>query len=139
MKCVLSTISALLVASFFSTQMAFANPGHAKAFWSQLHSYERDAMRDYASNNISPDVLKLSDHLYELSTQARLSGSYAKCKQAAQVLSQMVAGNYYSAVANRVSMDWLAFQGRYLENRQNCMKALQLKDQDYQLPWWFGR
>lgn len=115
-----------------------ADISHARVFWSQLQSYEKEAMRDYASNNISHDVLQLSDRLFDLSIQARLSGSFESCRRAANVLSQMVAGNYYSAVANRVATDWLTFQGRYVENRKGCIKALDLSERDYQLPWWFG-
>lgn len=139
MKTIAATCCAIVFYSLTMPITAYANPGHAKAFWSQLRSYETDAIRDYQSNNITPEVLQLSDRLYDLSLHARLSGSYGTCRKAAQVLSQMVAGNYYSAVSNRVSMDWLAFQGRYIENRSGCLKALELDEREFQLPWWFGR
>ena len=131
-------LSALGLVGLLS-QGAGANETVARMFWNKLQSYEAEAIRDYTSNNVSPDVLHLSDNLWSLSHDAVISHEYGNCREAAKTLSLMVAGSYWSAKANAVSTDWLQYSGDYLSHRKGCLDALQYKEQDYRLPWWFGR
>lgn len=120
-------------------QTAGANEIIGRMFWNQLQNYETEAIRDYSSNNISNDVLALSDSLWSLSSDSIISTEYEPCRVAARTLSMMVAGSYWSAKANQVATDWHAFAGRYVDNRSHCLKALRFDEKDHRLPWWFGR
>lgn len=135
------SISALFVfgLAFLNSQGAGANEIIARMFWSQLQTYETDAIRDYTSNNISPDVLSLSDHLWSLSTDSVIDQRYDTCRSAARTLSMMVAGSYWSAKANEVSMDWHLYSKQYAADRSSCLKAINISERENSLPWWFGR
>lgn len=119
---------------------AEANEVIARMFWDRLHSYETEAIRDYSSNNVSEDVLVLSDNLWSLSTDAIIEAKYENCRIAARTLSMMVAGSYWSARANEVAMDWHLYSDDYVRNRSICLRALEVEENgQHRLPWWFGR
>lgn len=126
------------LACLFVSKAAEANEVIARMFWNQLNHYETEAIRDYTNNNISKEVLDLSDHLWSLSSDALISNKYENCRRAARTLSTMVAGSYWSAKANEVAHDWLQYSPDYQRNRSACLRALGFEENDYQLPWWFG-
>lgn len=123
----------------FLPQTVGANETIGRMFWNQLKSYETDAIRDYRSNNVSKEVLALSDNLWSLSADSFIVSKYEPCRKAARTLSMMVAGSYWSAKANQVAMDWHQYSPSYAVDRGNCLKALRYREKDHQLPWWFGR
>ena len=139
MKQPLATTCCVLGLVCLLPQIAGANEIIGRMFWSQLKNYETEALRDYSSNNISNDVLALSDNLWSLSSDAVVSAEYEPCRVAARTLSMMVAGSYWSAKANQVALDWHAYAANYADNRKSCLKALKYDERDYQLPMWFGR
>ncbi len=127
------------LACFFSGA-AGANETIARMFWNRLHVYEADAIRDYTSNNVSDDVLILSEQLWDLSQQAVVEPEYETCRIAARTLSMMVAGSYWSAKSNEVAMDWHLYSGDYVKSRSHCLRALKVEEEgEHRLPLWFGR
>ncbi len=135
----LSVLAAL--GSTVSLQVAAAEPGQPSAAeqWVVLAGLEEKALRDYSWAFTGSDVIDNARQLRDLARSETFGATGESCKLAAQTLSYMVTGRYYSGRRLAVSADWHHFSGDYARQRHDCLSALKVDEQAHPLPDWFGK
>lgn len=107
--------------------------------WRVFAEHEEQALRDYEWRRTSSDVIENGRRLRDLARSPTFAVWHANCAQAAQTLSYMVTGQYYSARRLAVSTDWMAMSPDYAEQRRACLGDLGVDERTHPLPRWFGR
>jgi hypothetical protein len=115
---------------------ANANPSGIDE-WRVLHRFERQALKDYLHHIATSDVVQRGQLIMKLARSPSFARLGANCRGAAEALSYMVAGYYYSAQRLEVAFDWHHFRGPYLKRRGACLKDLGLDHRAFPLPYWF--
>lgn len=139
--------AALVFCAAFFGSGTLAGSAHASEsdeveahLWDTLHRYESRALHNYRSHLfVGDDVAALGAALWSLSRTPEFQKRRETCAAAAETLSYMAEGYYRSAIRLQVSGDWHYFSGRYVQQRNACLAALQLDASAYPLPSWFDR
>ena len=119
-----------------------AAAGHArekdKVLWSVLRQFEIRALRHYEHNHRNSDVKQLGHLIWNVSRWPEFLSKRESCGSAAELLSFMVTGYYYSNRRLEIAHDWLRYAKPYIRRRNACLAELRLDHSRYPLPWWFG-
>ena len=107
--------------------------------WRVLHKFERHALNDYIRHKSTSDVAQRGQLLMTMARSPAFSALGANCRRAAETLSYMVSGYYWSAQRLEVALDWHHYEEPYLEQRAACLKDLGVDERAFPLPYWFTR
>lgn len=107
--------------------------------WRVLHSFERQALDDYVNHRSTSDVVQRGQLLMTIARSPSFSGLGANCRRAAETLSYMVSGYYWSAQRLEVAADWHHYRRPYMAQRAACLQDLGIDAQAFPLPFWFTR
>ena len=136
-------IAALAVVLMSSIPDAAARSGVRQItpheFWQELHVHEEFVIRSYRANNKRPVVRWRGEQLYNLQHSAALPLRYTACRDAARTLSMMVTGYVAASDNGQIALDWHYLAPKYQSARMRCLLQLDLDEDNYALPWWFGR
>lgn len=114
-------------------------PASGAAYWHQLAGHEENALRHYAWRMTGSDVIENGRKLKALARSPEFSKRYTECGRAAQTLSYMVTGQYFSSRRLAISADWHGFAPDYIAQRRACLADLGIDERHHPLPAWFGR
>ncbi len=105
--------------------------------WRVLHQFERQALEDYSNHVTTSDVIQRGQILMNLARSPTFAADGRSCRQAAEALSYMVSGYYFSAQRLEVAFDWHHYRNHYIARRFACLNELGLDQRSYPLPYWF--